>query len=369
MVMIKRMLTTDLTKWIAVAAVYLVAFAEAFVLIGSVLEPEKSSEGFFLIQFKWIVGDTGTDGFEENENLVLQNPILHRFAFVLFVIFLLLLPICLVNMLTGMFSKTCESYLERAKALHRYNFAVSTLSLERVLYRLPIPILWLLGFRCSLSILWDNYFVRLLWKRAPMPPKVIFRHHWTAFHSICSFWPSRFTFVNCRTGYPLQSAQSLFHEEKVIPGAFWFKAPFSFFTAGVNPDHTKSLRMDSERAFWHLPKVLQRFENGWSASEQTWRKTYQGADLRLKLFHEIETHVENLGILLAEQNFDQKMINRVIIRMKAFAQRQGSELLERSEEEADRNRFIHQFCALMELECVNTETYHLLTLDFSNAQQ
>jgi hypothetical protein len=370
MVMIKRMLTSDLTKWIAVAAVYLVAFAEAFVLIGSVLEPEKSSDVFFLTQFKWIVGDTGTDGFEENENLVLQNPILHRFAFVLFVIFLLLLPICLVNMLTGMFGKTCDTYREQAKALHRYNSAVSTLSLERVLYRLPIPILWLLGFRCSLSFFLDNYIAReLRSKRAPMPPKVIFRHHWTAFHSICSFWPSRFTFVNCRTGYPLQSAQSLFHEEKMIPGKFGFMAPLSFFTAGVNPDHTKSLRMDSARTFYYLPKILQDFEKKWSVQETALSQTFQKDDLRSQLFESVRNQLEELATKLNYYQFDQIMINRVMIRMKAFTQRQESELLNKSGGKADQYRFLHQFCALMELECVNKEKYHLLNLDFSNAQQ
>ncbi len=109
LVMILRMLTNDLTKWIAVTVMYLIAFAEAFVLMGMVLSPDEPATAFFLTQFKWVLGDSTTDGFGDDEKAQ-AYPVIHQFAVILFCIFMVLIPITLINMLTGMFSKTCEDY-------------------------------------------------------------------------------------------------------------------------------------------------------------------------------------------------------------------------------------------------------------------
>ena len=109
MVMILRMLTNDLTKWIAVTVMYLIAFAEAFVLMGMVLSPDEPATAFFLTQFKWVLGDSTTDGFGDDEKAQ-AYPVIHQFAVILFCIFMVLIPITLINMLTGMFSKTCDDY-------------------------------------------------------------------------------------------------------------------------------------------------------------------------------------------------------------------------------------------------------------------
>ena len=109
MVMILRMLTNDLTKWMAVTVMYLIAFAEAFVLMGMVLSPDEPASAFFLTQFKWVLGDSTTDGFGDDEKAQ-AYPVIHQFAVILFCIFMVLIPITLINMLTGMFSKTCDDY-------------------------------------------------------------------------------------------------------------------------------------------------------------------------------------------------------------------------------------------------------------------
>ena len=84
MVTIMHMLSTDLMKWIAVAAIYWIAFSEAFVLIGMVLSPEENSSGFFLTQFKWVLGDSTTDGFDQDPTAAEANPSIHRIAVILF---------------------------------------------------------------------------------------------------------------------------------------------------------------------------------------------------------------------------------------------------------------------------------------------
>ena len=109
LVMILRMLTNDLTKWIAVTVMYLIAFAEAFVLMGMVLSPDEPATTFFLTQFKWVLGDSDTTGFGDDEKAQ-AYPVIHQFAVILFCIFMVLVPITLINMLTGMFSKTCDDY-------------------------------------------------------------------------------------------------------------------------------------------------------------------------------------------------------------------------------------------------------------------
>ena len=204
MVMIQRMLSTDLVKWLAVAAIYLVSFAEAFILIGIVLSPEVQPRGYFLTQFKWVLGDVETGGFETDAKDA--NPVLYQIAVILFCVFMILLPLTLINMLTGMFGKTCDDYASQAEAIHRHNRANITLSLERVLYRLPDPILCMLGFR---STLWtgDELFrhARDLFrgqsnKVAPSPSRCIFRYHRASFDRFFKFWPKKYTFVDCRTG-------------------------------------------------------------------------------------------------------------------------------------------------------------------------
>jgi hypothetical protein len=204
MVMIQRMLSTDLVKWLAVAAIYLVSFAEAFVLIGIVLSPEEQPSGYFLTQFKWVLGDSTTDGFDTDAKDA--NPVLYQIALILFCIFMILLPLTLINMLTGMFGKTCEDYASQAEAIHRHNRANITLSLERVLYRLPNTILAMLGFR---STVWLGdeilrYARNLLREEdnqiGPPPSRCIFRYHRASFDRFFKFWPKTYTFVDCRTG-------------------------------------------------------------------------------------------------------------------------------------------------------------------------
>jgi ankyrin repeat protein len=209
MVMIQRMLSTDLAKWLAVAAIYLVSFAEAFILIGTVLSPEQQPGGYFLTQFKWVLGDSTTDGFDTDAKDA--NPFLYQIAVILFCIFMILLPLTLINMLTGMFGKTCDDYAAQAEAIHRHNRANITLSLERVLYRLPNPILSMLGFR---STLWlgDELvrYARSLFRTlkgenetnplAPSPSRCIFRYHRASYDRFFKFWPKSYTFVDCRTG-------------------------------------------------------------------------------------------------------------------------------------------------------------------------
>ena len=126
--------------------------------------------------------------------------------FILFCVFMILLPLTLINMLTGMFGKTCDDYASQAEAIHRHNRANITLSLERVLYRLPNTILAMLGFR---STVWLGdeilrYARNLLREEdnqiGPPPSRCIFRYHRASFDRFFKFWPKTYTFVDCRTG-------------------------------------------------------------------------------------------------------------------------------------------------------------------------
>jgi hypothetical protein len=368
LVMIIRMLSHDLTKWLSVAGLYLVAFAEAFVLIGAVLQPGVEADRYFLAQFKWILGNDETGGFESNPDLVARNPVLHKVAFILFVVFMMLLPICLVNMLTGIFAKTCDSYAEKAQAIHRHTSAAITLSTERVLYRLPIPVLWLLGFRSSLSFVLDTDIARsLLRKHAPPPSTYLFRHHWAAFHSVCPFWPSRSTFVNCRTGYPLDASKLSFHAEKNL---HIYEVPFSFFCHDADSNVKELLRMNSPRAFWfirtkivpHLDKYMKKVNSRelttrprlsmYDASEEANDPAVQDNKKT-----EVDILLDDVHNLLQE-NFDRSVVDKVDKNLRSFSATVGPGQFIR--------HFLHRMCILLETEVVNGENYHLLTMDFNH---
>jgi hypothetical protein len=374
MVMIIRMLTHDLAKWIAVAVLYLVAFAEAFVLIGGVLQPGVETERYFLAQFKWILGNDETDGFDSNPDLIAQNPLLHKAAFILFVVFMLLLPICLVNMLTGMFSKTCDDYAQQARAIHLHTTAAITLSLERVLYRLPIPILWLLGFRSSLQFVMDHSIARtLLGKKAPPPSTYVFRHHWAAFHSVIPFLPSRSTFVNCRTGYPLDASKLSFHAETPLQA---YEVPLSFFCYDADSSVKELLRMNSPRAFYFIrTKIVPLIEKWFQeiegnapvpSSSASTNVDIEMNDLHLtrsppseeaiypieKLLDIIEKIKEHLLL----EKFDRNVVDKVDKILRSFSA-------------TPKRLFVQRMCSLIETEFVNSENYHLLTMDFSQRNE
>lgn len=372
MVMIIRMLTHDLAKWIAVAVLYLVAFAEAFVLIGGVLQPDVKTERYFLAQFKWILGNDETDGFDSNPDLIAQNPLLHKAAFILFVVFMLLLPICLVNMLTGMFSKTCDDYAQQARAIHLHTTAAITLSLERVLYRLPIPILWLLGFRSSLQFVMDHSIARtLLGKKAPPPSTYIFRHHWAAFHSVCPFLPSRSTFVNCRTGYPLDASKLSFHAETPLHA---YEVPLSFFCYDADSSVKELLRMNSPRAFYFIqtklvPLIEEWFQTASTIDIQmedlhlTSAPPSEEADKRSKTkeaFYPIKELLEKIQEKLLEEKFDRNVVDIVVKNLRSFSATRHRKF---------KRLFVQRMCSLIETEFVNSENYHLLTMDFSQRNE
>jgi hypothetical protein len=376
MAMIMRMLSTDLALFMAVAVVYLVAFGEAFVLLGSVLAPELSPETFFFTQFKWVIGDSDTGSFDSNSNALALNPVLYRISYIFFFIFVILLNICLLNMLTAMFTKTYESYTAQAQAVHRYNTARITLSLERVLYNLPVPILWLLGFRSSLPI-FSNPFSSVSLSAAqrrplsgrlqhpePPPTKYIFRHHWTAFNKYVSFWPSKFTFVNCRTGYPLDSMHSLFQKDVALP---WGQALFSFFVNDLSPDKKHRLRMNAPRAFYSMQHILEIIRERTqeivsSASNRGGYVDHQFKEdfMKCNVFSSESKSGSSIEEHLANCLRSQKTLKNVMKMLKVFVLDSSPS----TSVDVFMNQFMQYLCIFIEKEYVDNEQYHLLTMDF-----
>jgi hypothetical protein len=378
MVTIMHMLSTDLTKWIAVAAIYWIAFSEAFVLIGMVLSPNEESSGFFLTQFKWVLGDSTTEGFDKDPKAAENNPSLHRFAVILFCIFMILLPVTLINMLTGMFSKTCEDYVAQAQAIHRYNRAIITLSLERVLYRLPVPILWLLGFR---SNMWpfESIYRSLSRREAPPPPQYIFRYHRAAFHNVFQFWPTRYTFVNCRTGYPLDAAESVFHKDMTL---HWSMVPFSFYCHSLEKELNALLRMNAKRAFYFFKhkQILQNFQEiiarkmlfqyGTIALQSTAGGTLSSPpepEVKIPRWFSLDDFEEvckKLEVDMMNSQFDEILVSNVIKHLKNFVTNYKFDEKVTNPKDVFFYRLLYQLCNMIETEFVNNDQYHLLMKDF-----
>ena len=254
-------------------------------------------------------------------------------------------------------------------AIHRYNRATITLSLERVLYRLPITVLWLLGFRSSLSALDNNSILRaisakLTGKEAPNPSKYIFRYHRTAYRNFFRFWPTRYTFVNCRTGYPLEAAQSVFHKQVPLK---WFEAPLSFIFHGLDPHLKSTLRMNPARSFYFFGKALQSkaLEDSKAKMERNLLKDQEDSNVD----NYFNDYFKELNNQLSKQ-FETKLINRVSKKMKAEVANIRSQVASASVETKKQAlvavaKCIHQhLCSFMETEFVSNENYHLLMKDF-----
>jgi hypothetical protein len=295
-------------------------------------------------------------------------------------------------MLTGMFSKTCDDYGAQARAIHLHTTAAITLSLERVLYRLPIPILWLLGFRSSLTFVLDHSIARTFsGKKAPSPSTYIFRHHWAAFHAFCPFWPSRYTFVNCRTGYPLDASKLSFHAETPIAA---YEVPLSFFCYDADPSVKEFLRMNSRRAFYFMQHKIFPLVEEWSTRHPDFKTLKKPQDVPATASSPVSVHIEmghlttpppsenaklltppsekandpegvlellnNIRRKLLEENFDRNLVDKVDKNLHSFFASKPAQF---------KRFFLQRMCSLIETEFVNSENYHLLTMDYSQRHE
>jgi len=259
-------------------------------------------------------------------------------------------------------------------AIHRYNRATITLSLERVLYRLPITVLWLLGFRSSLSALDNNSVLRaisakLAGKEAPNPSKYIFRYHRTAYRNFFRFWPTRYTFVNCRTGYPLEAAQSVFHKQVPLK---WFEAPLSILFHGLDPNLKSTLRMNPARSFYFFGKSLREdlknTENSGNLekSRKKMMSSLEKDQTDSNVDNCFKEYISEMEKELSE-HFEKKLINRVSKKIQAEVANIRSQVTDDTKKQAlvDLAKCIHQhLCSFMETEFVSNENYHLLMKDF-----
>ena len=278
-------------------------------------------------------------------------------------------------------------------AIHRYNRATITLSLERVLYRLPLTVLWLLGFRSSLSAVDNNSVLRaisakLTGKEAPNPSKYIFRYHRTAYRNFFRFWPTRYTFVNCRTGYPLEAAQSVFHKQVPLK---WFEAPLSFLFHGLDPNLKSTLRMNPARSFYFFGKSLgedlKNLRNPENSGklEKSRKKLMTSLENNQKdsnVDNSFKQYIADLREELSKEHFEKKLIDRVSKKIQAevanirsqvaFApddtltkEQAEGQALAKKQALVDLAKCIHQhLCSFMEAEFVSNENYHLLMKDF-----